>query len=400
VTPRRRAPIRSRRRLATLALAGLAAALAASACSIEGWINRTLGDAPAPASERARALHRASFVVDLHADSLLWSRDLLARSSVGHVDLPRLREGGVALQMFTIVTRVPRSVDFERTDPDTADLISALAWAHGWPRAARASLLERALFQARALDQTAARSEGALRLVRWREDVARLRERRGRDPDATGALLGVEGAHALEGRVENLAPLFDAGVRMVGLAHFFDNEFAGSAHGLQKGGLTELGRALVLDMERRGVLLDLAHASPRAIDDALALVRAPPVVSHTGVQATCPGPRNLSDDQLRAIAAKGGVVGIAFFEEAVCGTAPADVARALRHVVDLLGDEHAALGSDFDGAVTTSFDASRMDAITQALLDTGLSEASVRRILGENALRLLERVLLDAPAGR
>jgi microsomal dipeptidase-like Zn-dependent dipeptidase len=382
--------------LAALALA----ALATGACSIEGWINRTAGEAPPAASERARALHRASFVVDLHADSLLWSRDLLVRSSAGHVDLPRLREGGVALQMFTIVTRVPRSVDFERTDPDTADLISALAWAHGWPRAARASLLERALFQARALEQTAARSGGALRPVRWRGDLDRLRELRGRDGDVVGALLGVEGAHALEGRVENLAPLFDAGVRMVGLAHFFDNEFAGSAHGMEKGGLTDLGRALVLELERRGVLLDLAHASPRAIEDALALVRAPPVVSHTGVQATCPGPRNLSDDQLRAIAAKGGVVGIAFFEEAVCGTAPADIARAVRHVVDTVGDEHAALGSDFDGAVTTSFDASRMDAITQALLDTGLPEASVRRILGENALRLLERVLLDAPAGR
>ncbi len=186
---------------------------------------------------------------------------------------------------------------------------------------------------------------------------------------------------------------FAQDVRMIGLAHFFDNEYAGSAHGIAKGGLTELGRRTFARMEELGIIADLAHLSPAAIDDVLAIATKPVIVSHGGAKGTCDNARTLSDAHLRGIAATGGVVGIGYWEEAVCGTSPRDVARAIRYAVDLIGDEHVALGSDYDGAVTVPFDTSQLPVLTQALLDAGLSESSIRRVLGENALRVLAATL-------
>ncbi len=363
------------------------------AANAERFANRIeMGPLPV-VSEEALALHRSSRIVDLHADTLLWSRDLLVDGTIGHVDLPRLERGGVALQVFTLVTRFPVTSNVDRTDGAGLDAITLLAFAHRWPSATRASLESRALFQAERLDAAIERSDGRLVPIRTRRDLERLLAHRARAPDAVGALLGIEGAHALDGDVANLGALVDAGVRMVGLAHFFDQEFAGSAHGLEKGGLTLAGRELVHELERRGVIVDLAHASAHTIDDVLAIAKRPVVVSHTGVRATCDNARNLSDEQIRAIAAQGGLSGIGYWATAVCGTRPADVARAIRHVVELVGDAHVALGSDWDGATSVGFDAAQLPVLTQALLDAGLSEAQVHRILGENALRLISATL-------
>lgn len=374
----------------------LGAALIALGRNAERFANRVAGS-PGPAvSAEGAALHRSSFVVDLHADSLLWNRDLASRSAVGHADLPRLREGNVALQVLTIVTRFPVTASIQHTDPRAPDLITLLAVTNGWPLAAWTRLADRALYQAGKLRTLAAR-DPRLHLVRSRGDLDRLVAERGADPRWVGALLGIEGAHALD-RDSALDELYAAGVRLIGLAHFFDNDYAGSAHGLARGGLTARGRNLVLELERRGVVVDLAHASARTIEDVLAIARKPSVVSHTGIRATCDNPRNLSDVQLRAIAAAGGVIGIGDWPTAVCGDSAADVARAFRHAVAVVGDDHLALGSDFDGAVTTPFDAARLDALTEALLEAGLAEASVRKILGGNALSLLRAALPDEPA--
>lgn len=364
---------------------------------IEGYVNRRIAVRLPEPSERARRLHAASAVVDLHADTLLWGRDPLRRSALGHVDVPRLREGGVALEFFTIVTRVPIGAVVDRADGDDLDAVTLLALLERWPSAALRSPFERALHQARQLGDAVERADGRLHPMLERRDVDRLLALRRRDPQVVGALLGVEGAHALEGDPTRLAPLFEAGVRMVGLAHLFDNAFAGSAQGLEKGGLTEAGRRLVGEMQRRGVIVDLAHASARTIDDVLALGVRAPVVSHTGVRATCDNNRNLSDDQIDRIAAAGGVIGIGFWPTAVCGAEPVHVARALRHVVERVGDRHAALGSDWDGATAVGFDATGLVALTQALLDEGLPERSIRRILGENALRVLRATLPVRP---
>ncbi len=183
--------------------------------------------------------------------------------------------------------------------------------------------------------------------------------------------------------------LYEAGFRMAGLTHFFDNELGGSAHGMEKGGLTPFGREVVKRLEDKKMLVDLAHASPKVIDDVLAMAHRPVVVSHTGVQGTCPGPRNLSDEHIKAIGANGGLIGIGYFGGAVCEESASAIVKAIRHVVALVGVEHVALGSDFDGATSTAFDTTGIVLITQGLLDAGLSEADVAAIMGGNVQRFL-----------
>jgi microsomal dipeptidase-like Zn-dependent dipeptidase len=207
-------------------------------------------------------------------------------------------------------------------------------------------------------------------------------------------MLTVEGAHALDGKVENLDTLAALGVRMIGLAHFFDNEFAGSSAGVAQGGLTPRGRELMTRMEARGILVDVAHTSPKSIDDVLAMATRPVVVSHTGVKGTCESPRNLSDEQLRRIAATGGVVGIGYWDGALCADiSPASFARAVVHAIGVAGIDHVALGSDFDGATKTRFDASQLAVITDALLAAGLDSAAIAKVEGGNAIALLRRTL-------
>jgi microsomal dipeptidase-like Zn-dependent dipeptidase len=375
-----------------LALAGLAIvcvfALLWLGRNLESFINRVEPVSLPEVTPAALRLHRASLVVDLHADSLLFGRDLLEEAEVGHVDFPRLRRGGVGLQVFDAVTRVPMGQSLEDNDGDSVDMIRVARLAQLSP-AAFLSPLGRALRQAEQMRAFVERSEGDVLLIRSQRDLSVLLAARERGAAVIGALLGIEGAHALDGDPANLDRVFDAGYRMIGLTHFFDNAFAGSAHGTRRHGLTDAGRELVRRMEVRGVVLDLAHLSPTGVDEVLAMATRPPVFSHGGVRSTCDNARNLSDDQARAIAAAGGVIGIGYFEWAICGRSVDHVVAAIRYAVELVGDRHVALGSDFDGATTPGFDTSELPALTQALLDQGLSEPAIRGILGGNAKRVL-----------
>lgn len=359
---------------------------------VERFLNRLEPVALPEVSDAARTLHASSLVADMHADSLLTGRNLLRRSSVGHLDLPRLQEGGVGLQFFTAATVVPFGINIERNESDAFDLLTLLGLAQVSPFAWRGPL-GRAELQADRLADAIAGSREAMLPVRTRADLEDLLAQRAPGGGPIGALLGIEGAHALEGDLANFDVVFDRGFRMIGLTHFFDNEFAGSAHGAEKGGLTELGRALVRRMEERGVLVDLAHASPRAIDEVLAMATKPTVVSHGGVKGTCPSERTLSDEHVRAIAAGGGVIGIGYWETAICGREPRQVVAAMRHVVSLVGDDHVGLGSDYDGATTVGFDTSQLAGLTQQLIDEGFTDASIRKILGGNVVRVLRQVL-------
>jgi membrane dipeptidase len=376
--------------LAVLSL--LLVALKAAPSLLERHYNPLTARRPKPPSARAIALHRRLTIVDLHADSLLWGRDLLERGHRGHVDVPRLIEGNIAIEAFTVVTKTPRGLNVTRND-DRSDMITPLAVLQGWPPRTWGSLRERALYQAGRLRDTADRSEGRLTLLRTRDDLARYLDRRKTEPAITAGLLGLEGAHALEGDLAAVDALFDAGYRMIAPTHFFDTEWAGSAHGVAKGGLTGQGRALVRRVEERRMLLDLAHASPRTIADALAMATRPLVVSHTGVKGTCDNVRNLSDVELRGIADTGGVIGIGMWDTAVCGDDAAAIARAIRHAVDVAGIDHVGLGSDWDGAVTVPFDASGLASLTDALLAGGLSDDDVAKVMGGNAVRLLGAAL-------
>jgi microsomal dipeptidase-like Zn-dependent dipeptidase len=157
--------------------------------------------------------------------------------------------------------------------------------------------------------------------------------------------------------------------------------------------LTDKGREMIRRMEAQSMLVDLAHASPALIEDALAIAHRPLVVSHGGVKGTCDNVRNLSDDQLRGIARTGGVVGIGYWDTAVCGNDATAIARAIRYAAGIAGVEHVALGSDFDGAITAPFDTAELVQATDALLDAGFGDDDVAKIMGGNALRVLRGAL-------
>ena len=359
---------------------------------VERRMNVTLVPGPYTASAAAQALHRKLLIADLHGDSLLWARDLLDRGARGHVDVPRLIEGNVALQVFTTVTKTPHGLNIERND-DRTDDITSLMFAQLRPISTWTSLTARSLNMAEHLERFAGDSGGRLTIIRSAGDLARYLDRRRSNPHITAGLLGIEGAHALEGNLDNLEPLFNAGFRLIGLTHFFDNEFAGSAHGLAKGGLTEKGRELVRRMEARGIVVDLTHSSPATIADVLAMATRPVVVSHTGVKGTCNNTRNLSDDQLRGVARTGGIIGIGYWETAVCGTDAHAIARAIRYAVGVVGADHVALGSDFDGAVTVPFDTTGLVLLTDSLLQEGMSEDDIAKVMGANAFNLFAKLL-------
>ena len=347
-----------------------------------------------PTSERSRGMAVDSG--DRHADTLLWSRDLTERASHGQVDLPRLAQGGAALQVFSSVTKTPKGQNYDSNGADS-DNITLLTIAQAQPPRTWTSLLERSLWHAEKLDRAAARSAGGLRVIRTAADLDRLMADRAGAAKPVGAMLSIEGLQNLEGKPANLDRLYAAGFRMAGFTHFFDNALAGSMHGRAKRGLTPFGARVLRMRAARGRIVDVAHASHAAVADMLRLARRPVVSSHGGVQATCRVNRNLTDAEIRGIARTGGVVGIGYWDAAVCSTSPRAIAAAIAHVRDLVGVDHAALGSDFDGAVTTGFDTTALEGIAQALIDRGFSDAEIAAVMHGNALRVLRGGIVPQP---
>ncbi|MEG3143607.1 dipeptidase [Sphingomonas sp. RT2P30] len=343
---------------------------------------------PLKVTDRAKALHATLQVADMHADTLLWQRSLLDRATRGQVDLPRLLAGNYALQIFSSVTKTPKGQNYDANPADT-DNITALAIADLQPIRTWGSLLERSLWHAQKLHRYAANSSGQLRVIETPAELDQLLADRARGKKVVGAMLSVEGLQDVEGKLDNLDRLHAAGFRMAGLAHFFDNEVAGSMHGMAKAGLTPLGRQVVRRMEALGMVVDIAHASHATVAEVIAMARRPIVSSHGGVQATCHVNRNLTDDEIRGIARTGGVIGIGYWDAAICSTRPEAAAAAIAHVRDIVGIDHVGLGSDFDGAVTTGFDSSQLAAVTQALIDRGFSDADIAKVMGGNVLRVL-----------
>ncbi len=354
---------------------------------IERGMN-TVAPVPLRITPRAQALHATLQVADMHADTLLWQRSLLAPTRQGQVDLPRLLDGNYALQVFSSVTKTPKNQNYD-ANPANTDNITALTIADLQPPRTWTSLLQRSLWHAQKLDRYAAASDGQLRVIRSSAQLDRLLADRTEGAKVVGAMLSIEGLQDLEGKLANLDTLYGAGFRMAGLAHFFDNDVAGSMHGEAKGGLTPLGRQVVRRMESLGMIVDIAHSSHATIAEVLAMARRPVVASHGGVQATCKVNRNLTDAEIRGVARTGGVVGIGYWDAAICSTRPEAAAAAIAHVRGLVGIDHVGLGSDFDGAVTTGFDSGQVVAITQALLDRGFSDADIAKVMGGNVLRVL-----------
>ena len=355
-------------------------------------MNKRTGSPPWAVSAQAESLTKAIGPIDLHNDVLLWGRDITARADHGHVDLPRLEAGHFALAVFSTVTKTPKGINYVENDSGT-DQIRLLGQVQGWPSAAITSRVRRAILQADRLHDAIARSGGRLLLITTVAQLDSLMAMRSRGLTSVGAVLSTEGMHALDGQLSNVDTLFAHGFRAAGLTHFFDNDVGGSAHGVVKGSLTPLGRSTVQRMEQLGMVVDVAHASPTVVSEVFAMATKPVIVSHGGVQATCSGPRNLTDDQLRALAKTGGVIGIGFWDGAICDATPANAAKAIRHVASAVGVDYVALGSDWDGATTEPFDASGIALVTDALLKEGFTPEEIAKILHGNAVRVLRAVL-------
>ncbi|HKK35093.1 MAG TPA: membrane dipeptidase [Paracoccaceae bacterium] len=392
---------------------------------------------PPEVGEADRARHAGLFPVDLHADTMLWDRDLLARADHGHVDLPRLIDGNVALQVFAVVTKTPNKT----AAPDDARLIEGVAAreclshdslnttmllqiAQRRPLGTWFDLETRALHQAGRLKEFVAASEArraedpeapVLLLIEDADDLAELVRRRADGEAVVGALLALEGAHWIGGEgapVEaGVERLVEAGFRMVAPTHRFDNALASSGEGCdQLAGLSEDGRTFLRAAAGRGLILDLAHASDSGIAEAAATVDGPIVVSHTGLRRTCEPAdgcvieRNMRDAEVQAVARTGGLVAVGYWPEAVGRGMDAVVAgfasarRALSDpdfVAEMRGArpdydplDHVALGSDYDGSVAVPFHVGDLALLTAALADAGFDDRAIARIAGANACRV------------
>jgi membrane dipeptidase len=328
-------------------------------------------------SPDAQALHRACPPIDLHADTLMWSRwlgyDMLARHEPplwraafgGHVDVPRLRDGGLGAQFFSLV-----SLPVSRT---------------------AGGLTQAVVEQIDVLDDAIARGPGDLRLVKTAAEIDECR----RD-GVLGALLGIEGAHALEGNLDLVESFSRRGVRYMGLVHFTANDAGYPAYGRGRRddeGLTAWGLELVRQCENLKMIVDLAHINRRGFLDACEAATKPPIVSHTGVLGAFEHWRNIGDDQLRAVADKGGVVGVIFYPRYLGGPGLDPVVRHLLHILDVVGEDTPALGSDWDGLIVPTrelSDPGGLPLLTDALLAAKVPARVIEKILRRNVLRLLD----------
>ncbi len=346
-----------------------------------------------PVSAQAQALHDRLVIGDWHSDALLWDRNLLKRADRGHTDIPRLQAGNVAVQVFTTVTKSPSGLNYGHNSAEAPDNITRLVMGQLRPIRTWSSLRERALDQAARLRAMAEQDPQDLRLILTRTDLQTLLDARRAGAKTVGAILGTEGGHPLEGQIANLQTLYDAGFRLMGLTHFFDNELGGSLHGESGAGLSDFGRQVVDGLMARGMVIDLAHASPQMVRDVLAIQGTRPIISHTGIHGHCDTPRNLPDDLVRAVAAKGGVIGIGYWADVNCGATPAAIAQSITAAIALVGEDHVSLGSDYDGSVDAPFDTAGLAALTQALMDANLTEGQIAKVMGGNMMRYLAETL-------
>ncbi|WP_206073172.1 dipeptidase [Erythrobacter colymbi] len=351
-----------------------------------------------PVSATALELHEKLIVADLHADSLIWRRNLLHRSDLGHFDFPRMAEGGGAVQGFLVVTESPKVITGGGIS-DKSDQLTALGIVDQWPLRAILDQTERALYLGGKLHRFVGRSGGTVRLIRTAQDLAAMLAARRADPAVRGAYLGLEGADGTSYRIENLGRLFGAGFRTTELCHYTDTAFAGSSSGISGGGLTAFGREAVQELDRLGMMIDLAHASLRTVSDVLALSSRAPLVTHTGSASCHHDPKCLPDELLREIAARGGIIGLGFVPDYV-GEGELDaISRVLDHMIAALGPQAVALGSGFC-ALAQPVPVHHLPRITEALLRSGHDEGVIAQVMGGNVIRYLsENLPGGSPAG-
>jgi len=366
-------------------------------------------------SERAKKLHFSSIVLDTHDDTtqrfFSKSFDLAKRNPDGHIDIPRMREGGMNAIFFSI-------------------------WIDG--RTMGPPAIQKALDQIDAVHENVRRNSGDMVFCRTADDI-----RRAHKEGKIAALMGVEGGHMIGNDIRMVRIFGDLGVRYMTLSHFYNDEWADSstdkpAHN----GLTDYGKDIVREMNRQGIMVDISHVSDKTFYDALEVSKSPLVASHSSCRALCNHPRDMSDDMIKALASKGGVLQInyekSFIDQAYkdamdklsggvvalfdqlkkeCGDDEECLGKKLNerekqavadgklphvsweriidhidHAVKLVGADHVGLGSDFDGATMPEGmdDCTYLPQITEALMRKGYSDDDIRKIMGGNILRVME----------
>jgi membrane dipeptidase len=371
----------------------------------------------APVSDKAKKLHFSSIVIDTHDDTtqrLLDPHfDITVPHTDGNIDLPRMRDGGLTAIFFSI-------------------------WING--KILGPDAVKQALDQIDAVRETVRKRPNDLILATTADDV-----REAKKQHKIAALMGVEGGHMMGNDLAVLRTFAALGVRYMTLTHMQNNEWADSSTATpEHNGLTDFGKDVVREMNRLGMIVDISHVSDKTFQDVLAVSKAPVIASHSSCRALCDAPRNMTDDMIRDLAKHGGVIQINYhvgflsqqfrdFEKAhpemekeineeikkrcgtddICsGVAGDQVVRDfmkegklpkvdwtlivdhIDHAVKIAGADHVGLGSDFDGAVMPlgMEDATHLPQITDALLKKGYSESDIRKILGENTLRVLSEV--------
>ncbi len=337
----------------------------------------------------ALALHHESFVLDLHVDSILWTRlfgyelarehrnRIPGRPFAWHVDWPRAEVGGLDAAVMGLV------INPDEVRPELMTPLKVLAW---WEDGRG---IEQTLATLDLLSAAADAHPDRFAFVRTGSDLRRLSS-----PGRVTGVAGLEGSHGIGSELGDVSRAYERGLRMIGLVHFqaSDDAFPMTVRSFDGQGLTERGRALVAEMDRLGMVVDIAHVNAAGVDDALEAMTRPFVVSHTACAALQANPRNLSDDQLRRIGDAGGVVGIAVGRSFVGGS---DVGRFLDHVEHAArhaGVASVALGSDWDGMIVPVEglgDVRGLPLVTAGLLERGWSSDDIRAFLGLNALRVL-----------
>jgi membrane dipeptidase len=374
-------------------------------------------------SDQAKKLQSSSIVMDTHDDTtqrLLDPKfDLSLRQADGNIDIPRMREGGLSAIFFSIW------ISSKILGPDA---------------------VKRALDQIDAVRETVRKHPNDLLLATTAADVHEAKKQH-----KIAALIGVEGGHMMGNDLSVLRTFAALGVRYMTLTHMDNNEWADSSTDKPvHDGLTDFGKDVVREMNRLGIIVDISHVSDKTFYDALETSKAPVFASHSSCRAICQAPRNMTDDMMRDLAKHGGVIQINYHvgflsqefrdyekahpeaEKAIneevkkrCGDNEAcklttgdqvvrdfmeagklpkvdwtKIIEHIDHAVKVAGADHVGLGSDFDGAVMPigMQDVTHLPQITDALLKKGYSESDVRKILGENTLRVLsetERVSRD-----
>lgn len=363
--------------------------------SVDESKNQVLAHEPFSISIEAKNFHASLIVGDWHADTALWNRDMQGRHSFGHLDLARMQEGNIALQMFTTVTKSPSGQNYESNEAGASDNITPLVMAQLWPISTWTSLTERALYQAKRVNELAAQRPQDFMVVRSKSDLEKWLKERNNNADFVAGLIGTEGSHALDGNLENIDVLYNAGFRMMSLQHFFDNALGGSLHGTSQTGLTDFGKKAIAMMQAKNIIIDVSHSSEASVADVLSQSQKPIVVSHTGFKGHCDTARNISDELMVKIADAGGLIAVGFWPGAVCGTSPVKIVEAIEYGISLVGADHVSLGSDFDGAVETEFDASEMAILTHTMLARNMPEDVIRKVMGGNMVQFLAQNLPD-----